>query len=111
MAYIDKMQALEICENYSQHCFDTNNSQGQQVADDILDEILELPSSFWWRKISIKKPEQNGYYLTYYLTSQNDYEMSKLYYKDGIWLTSYKDAEIVSTVTHWMELPYPPIYF
>lgn len=108
MAYVDKMQALEICENYSQHCFDTNNSQGQQVADDILDEILELDSLFWWRNSKIKLPTVNNYYLCYYKTIDSDiWFMSSLYWKDGLWSSSNIN-EIIEEVAFWTDLPETP---
>ena len=40
--YIKRSDAMTICEGYSQHCFETNDSRGQDVADRILDDIAEM---------------------------------------------------------------------
>ena len=39
--YIKRSDAMTICEGYSQHCFETNDSRGQDIADRILDDIAE----------------------------------------------------------------------
>lgn len=43
--YIKRMSAMTICERYSQHCFETNDNKGQDIADRIFDEITEIPTA------------------------------------------------------------------
>jgi hypothetical protein len=43
--YIKRMSAMTICERYSQHCFETNDNRGQDIADRIFDEITEIPTA------------------------------------------------------------------
>lgn len=40
--YIKRSDAMTICERYSQHCFETSDSRGQDIADRILDDIAEM---------------------------------------------------------------------
>ena len=40
--YIKRSDAMTICERYSQHCFETSDSKGQDIADRILDDIAEM---------------------------------------------------------------------
>ena len=40
--YIKRSDAMQICENYSQHCFEVSDSRGQDIADRILDDIAEM---------------------------------------------------------------------
>ena len=42
--YIKRMSAMTICERYSQHCFETNDNRGQDIADRIFDEITDIPT-------------------------------------------------------------------
>ena len=35
---------MKICEDYSQHCFNSNDARGQDIADRILDDVVELPT-------------------------------------------------------------------
>ena len=34
--YIKRSDVMTICERYSQHCFETSDSRGQDIADRIL---------------------------------------------------------------------------
>ncbi|MBQ7076467.1 MAG: hypothetical protein IJM94_06675 [Clostridia bacterium] len=43
--YIKRSDAMTICEGYSQHCFETSDSRGQDIADRILDDVEELPTA------------------------------------------------------------------
>ena len=36
---------MKICEGYSEHCFNSNDSKGQDIADRILDDVVELPTA------------------------------------------------------------------
>lgn len=40
--YIKRSDAMTICERYSEHCFETSDSRGQDIADRILDDIAEM---------------------------------------------------------------------
>ena len=40
--YIKRSDVMTICEIYSQHCFETSDSRGQDIADRILDDIVEM---------------------------------------------------------------------
>lgn len=44
MALIKMQDVMKICEKYSSYCFFANNSRGQEIADKILDEVVELPT-------------------------------------------------------------------
>ena len=43
--YIKRMSAMTICERYIQHCFETDDNRGQDIADRIFDEITEIPTA------------------------------------------------------------------
>ncbi len=43
--YIKRSDVMKICEDYSQHCFNSNDSNGQDIADRILDDVVEIPTS------------------------------------------------------------------
>lgn len=43
--YIKRIDVLNICRGYSEHCFHTNDSRGQDIADRIEDDIVELPTA------------------------------------------------------------------
>ena len=43
--YIKRVDVMKICERYSKDCFDASNSRGQDIADSILDDIVEIPSA------------------------------------------------------------------
>lgn len=45
MAYIKMQDVMKICESYSEHCFNSNDARGQDVADRILDDVVELPTA------------------------------------------------------------------
>ena len=36
---------MKICEDYSQHCFNSNDARGQDIADRILDDVVEIPTA------------------------------------------------------------------
>lgn len=44
MAYIKKQDVMKICEEYDKHCFNSNDARGQDIADKILDDVVELPT-------------------------------------------------------------------
>lgn len=41
--YINRGSAMTICERYVQHCFESNDLYGRDVADKIFDDISDLP--------------------------------------------------------------------
>lgn len=43
--YVKRSKVMKICVDYSEHCFDSNNSYGQDIADRILDDVSILPSA------------------------------------------------------------------
>ena len=43
--YIRRMSAMTICERYRQHCFESNDDRGQDIAERIFDEITETPTA------------------------------------------------------------------
>lgn len=43
--YIKRTDVMKICEEYSEHCFDVSNSRGQDIADSILDDVIEIPTA------------------------------------------------------------------
>lgn len=43
--YIKRTDVMKICEGYSQHCFLSNDSNGQDIADRILDDVVEIPTA------------------------------------------------------------------
>ena len=43
--YIKRTDVMKICEGYSEHCFHSNDSRGQDIADRILDDVVEIPSA------------------------------------------------------------------
>lgn len=45
MAYIKMQDVMKICEGYSKHCFHSNDANGQDIADRILDDVVNLPTA------------------------------------------------------------------
>lgn len=45
MAYIKMHDVMKICEGYSEHCFNSNDSRGQDISDRILDDVVALPTA------------------------------------------------------------------
>lgn len=45
MAYIKMRDVMKVCEDYSQHCFNSNDARGQDIADRILDDVVALPTA------------------------------------------------------------------
>ena len=43
--YIKKTDVMKICKGYSEHCFNSNDSKGQDIADRILDDVVEIPTA------------------------------------------------------------------
>ena len=43
--YIKRTDVMKICEDYSAHCFKLNDANGQDIADRILDDVVEIPIS------------------------------------------------------------------
>ena len=43
--YIKRTDVMKICESYSEHCFNSNDSAGQDIADRILDDVVEIPTA------------------------------------------------------------------
>ena len=43
--YIKRTDVMKICEGYSQHCFHSNDSNGQDIADRILDDVVETSTA------------------------------------------------------------------
>ena len=43
--YINRVDALKVCREYSSHCFNTNDARGQDIADRIEIDIVELPTA------------------------------------------------------------------
>lgn len=71
MSYIKKSAVMKICEDYSTHCFNSNDSNGQDIADRILDDVVELPiyavvpisvyeQVRWERDLAIKQLQSYG---------------------------------------------------
>lgn len=45
MEYIKRTDVMKICEAYSEHCFNSSDSKGQDIADRILDDVVEIPTA------------------------------------------------------------------
>ena len=43
--YIKRTDVMKICEGYSEHCFNSSDSRGQDIADRILDDVVALPTA------------------------------------------------------------------
>ena len=43
--YIKRTDVMKICESYSEHCFNSNDARGQDIADRILDDVVEIPTA------------------------------------------------------------------
>ena len=43
--YIKRSDAMRICQQYSSHCFSTNDASGQDIADRIENDIVKLPTA------------------------------------------------------------------
>lgn len=43
--YIKRVDAMKICQQYSQQCFNANDSKGQFIAETIEDEVIKIPTA------------------------------------------------------------------
>lgn len=43
--YIKRSDAMKICQEYSSHCFVSNDANGQDIADRIEDDIVKIPTA------------------------------------------------------------------
>jgi DNA-directed RNA polymerase subunit RPC12/RpoP len=43
--YIKRTDVMKICEGYSEHCFSSSDAKGQDIADRILDDVVEIPTA------------------------------------------------------------------
>ena len=43
--YIKRSDAMKICQEYSSHCFTSNDANGQDIADRIEDDIVKIPTA------------------------------------------------------------------
>ena len=43
--YIKRTDVMKICESYSEHCFNSSDAKGQDIADRILDDVVEIPTA------------------------------------------------------------------
>lgn len=43
--YIKRTDVMRICEDYSQHCFNSSDARGQDIADRIFDDVVEIPTA------------------------------------------------------------------
>lgn len=43
--YIKRIDVMKICESYSEHCFNSSDAKGQDIADRILDDVVEIPTA------------------------------------------------------------------
>ena len=43
--YIKRAEAMKICEEYSRHCFENNDSYEQDLAEKIEDDIIKIPTA------------------------------------------------------------------
>ena len=43
--YIKRSEAMKVCQDYSLHCFTTNDASGQDIADRIENDIVEIPTA------------------------------------------------------------------
>lgn len=43
--YIKRSDAMKVCQDYSSHCFTTNDASGQDIADRIENDIVVIPTA------------------------------------------------------------------
>ena len=43
--YIKRTDAMRVCEIYSKRCFRADDSAGQDIADEILDDVINIPTA------------------------------------------------------------------
>ncbi len=43
--YIKRSDAMKVCQDYSSHCLTTNDASGQDIADRIENDIVEIPTA------------------------------------------------------------------
>ena len=43
--YIKRTDVMKICDGYSEHCFNSSDAKGQDIADRILDDVVEIPTA------------------------------------------------------------------
>ena len=124
--YIKKSEAMKICEEYSSHCFENSDARGQDIADRILDDIVDMPVaniSDKWISVNdglpeIEKEEKHGDHRikkSVRVLCACKQKSGKVLVKEGyyhIWDWSdepyWRIPGNIDSVTHWMPLPEPP---
>lgn len=43
--YIKRTEVMKICEKYSEHCFNTCDARGQDIADRIEFDLIKIPTA------------------------------------------------------------------
>lgn len=68
--YIKRTDVMKICEYYSEHCFCSSDARGQDIADRIFDDVVEIPTADVVEVVRCKKCE---YWSTYSdISTQHD---------------------------------------
>jgi hypothetical protein len=67
--YIKRTSAMTVCERYSQHCFEQNDSHGQDIADRIFDDIVEIPTA---DVVEVKHGEWNLEVHSFYMDTWDE---------------------------------------
>lgn len=110
--YIKRTDVMKICEGYSEHCFSSNDAKGQDIADRILDDVVEIPTAdveeVKWIDVNERLPEstiEHGILIFTQKQGCKPYITLGYYWHDkflneSMWQEDY--------VTHWRPLPEPP---
>ena len=105
----------DMCKGcYCEDCEHENNEKSciehikSRMADHLISNGVTVQQ---WIPVS-DKPQKNGYYLCYVLTSSigdnKKYEQVTLYWEDNLWLYRCNSYRMCTNVTHWMPLPQAP---
>ena len=43
--YIKRSDVMKVCQDYSSHCFFTNDAKGQDIADRIENDVVAIPTA------------------------------------------------------------------
>ena len=61
--YIKRVDVMKICESYSEHCFNSSDASGQDIADRILDDVVETPTADVVEVKHSRWEKKSGFYV------------------------------------------------
>ena len=109
-----KEKLIELIDKVKQEYANdvTDCTETEYIAECLLSEDIKITIDSKWINYHNKKPNKNGYYLCYHMTSKcgsnEKWKREILYWEDNVWLYDANCFKIADFVNYWMPLPEPP---